>query len=272
EFQKKCLGKVADVPQGGPTVIFVSHNMSAVQALCTRAILLRNGSVAIDGSTGALLGEYLGHLLATAPHAFEDNPDRRGDGTIRFTGARVLDADGRPVERLVAGTPMTLELTYENRVGADRAELMLAIVNHLGVTVAHFSTRIAGFAVGLAPTGIVTCRIPNLPLPPGEYRVAASVVFRGHNTDRIPNALAFTVESSVFFPTGRVPRIEHGACLIAHEWGHTPLAAETSSKAVGAGEASLGRAHARVDRPEAGRVRLIGEVVYESIGRDGSSW
>jgi homopolymeric O-antigen transport system ATP-binding protein len=220
EFQKKCLGKMGDVAQEGRTVIFVSHNMPAVQALCTRAILLRNGSVAIDGSTGDVLREYLGHLLATAAHAFEDNPDRRGDGTIRFTGARVLDADGRPVERLVAGTPMTLELTYENRIGAERADLMLAIVNHLGVTVAHFSTRIAGFVVGLAPTGIVTCRIPNLPLPPGEYRVVASVVFRGHNTDRIPNALAFTVESSVFFPTGRVPRIEHGACLIAHEWKH----------------------------------------------------
>src|SRR4030095_12824900 len=181
EFQKKCLGKMGDVAQEGRTVIFVSHNMPAVQALCTRAILLRNGSVAIDGSTGDVLREYLGHLLATAAHPSEDNPPRRGDAPIRFTGARVLDADGRPVERLVAGTPMTLELTYENRTGAERAEGLLAIGNHLGMGLTHLSTRIAGFPVDMAATGVVSCVIPNLPLPRGEYRIVAVLK---HNTAR----------------------------------------------------------------------------------------
>jgi len=237
DFQKKCLGKMGDVAQEGRTVIFVSHNMPAVQALCTRAILLRHGAVAIDGGTGDVLREYLGHLLATAAQAFaEDNPDRRGDRTIRFTGARVLDADGRPVERLVAGTATTLEFTYENRVGAERADVMLAIVNHLGITVAHLNTRIAGFHVDMAPTGMVTCRIPSLPLPRGEYRVVAVIKHQGQTTDHIPNALAFTVESSVFYSTGRVPPIEHGACLIAHEWTHRGAASDSAGKAVAAGE------------------------------------
>ena len=97
EFQKKCLGKMGEVAEEGRTVLFVSHNMPAVQALCARAILLRAGTVAVDGSTGEVLREYLGHLLATAAHAFEDNPDRRGDGSVRLTAARVLDEEGRPV-------------------------------------------------------------------------------------------------------------------------------------------------------------------------------
>jgi len=237
DFQKKCLGKMGDVAQEGRTVIFVSHNMPAVQALCSRAILLRHGAVAVDGGTGDVLREYLGHLLATAAHAFENNPDRRGDGTIRLTGARVLDADGRPVERLVAGTPMTLEFSYENPNGVDRADILLAIVNHLGITVSHVSTKIAGFAVDMGPTGVVNCRIPNLPLPRGEYRVVAVIKHQGVTTDHIPNALAFTVESSVFFSTGRVPPIEHGACLMAHEWTHRPgEAADARGKAVVAGE------------------------------------
>ena len=239
DFQKKCLGKMGDVAQEGRTVIFVSHNMPAVQALCTRAILLRHGAVAVDGGTGDVLREYLGHLLATAAQAFSaDNPDRRGDGTIRLTGARVLDADGRPVERLVAGTPMTLEFSYDNPAGAERADILLAIVNHLGITVSHMSTRIAGFNVEMAPTGVVRCRIPTLPLPRGEYRVVAVIKHQGQTTDHIPNALAFTVESSVFFSTGRVPPIEHGACLIAHEWTHRRGAsAESDGTAVAAGEA-----------------------------------
>jgi lipopolysaccharide transport system ATP-binding protein len=220
DFQKKCLGKMGDVAQEGRTVLFVSHNMPAVQALCARALLLRQGSVAIDGTTGDVLREYLGHLQATAAHAFENNPERRGDGVVRLTGARVLDGEGRPAQRLVAGTPMTLEFAYENRIGAERADLLLAIVNHLGITVTHLSTQISGFPVALGATGVVSCRIPSLPLPRGEYRVVAVVKYQSRDTDHIPNALAFSVESSVFFPTGRVPRIEHGACLVVHEWGH----------------------------------------------------
>ncbi len=221
EFQKKCLGKMGDVAQEGRTVLFVSHNMPAVQALCPRAILLRKGTVTADGATGDVLREYLGHLLATAAHAFENNPERRGDGAVRLTGARVLDADGQPSHRLIAGTPVTLEFGYENRVGADRMDLLLGIVNHLGVGVTHISTHVAGFTVAAGERGLIACRIPRLPLPCGEYRVVAVVKARGQVTDHIPNALAFSVESSTFFASGRMPKMEHGACLVAHEWSHS---------------------------------------------------
>jgi len=220
DFQKKCLGKMGDVAEEGRTVLFVSHNMPAVQALCARAILLRAGTVAVDGSTGEVLREYLGHLLATAAHAFEDNPDRRGDGSVRLTAARVLDEEGRPCERVVAGKPITLEFSYENPIGAERFDFALAIVNHLNIGVAHMSTPIAGFSIVAGAEGVVTCRIPTLPLPQGEYRVVTNLRYQGQQTDHIPNALAFSVESSVFFKTGRVPKIEYGAALFAHEWGH----------------------------------------------------
>ena len=238
EFQKKCLGKMGDVAREGRTVLFVSHNMPAVQALCSRTILLRQGTVAVDGPTGDVLREYLGHLLTTAAHAFDKNPERRGDGSVRLTSARVLDDAGRPAERLVAGTTATFEFTYENTIGAERVEVMLAIANHLGITVSHLNTQIAGFTIEPGSTGVVSCRVPKLPLPQGEYRVVAVVKHQGQTTDHIPNALAFSVESSVFFPTGRVPRIEHGASLMAHEWGHRIDSAGAPPPAVAAVETS----------------------------------
>jgi lipopolysaccharide transport system ATP-binding protein len=225
EFQKKCLGKMDDVAREGRTVIFVSHNMTAVQALCPRAILLRGGTVVIDGATGDVLREYLGHMHATADRAFGDNPNRRGDGRVRLTGARVLDDRGHPVERLVAGAPATFEFVYENRVDAERVELALGVVNHLGVAVAHLNTEIAGFSLSrLGPHGIITCTIPRLPLPQGEYRVAAAVRYQGRDTDHVPNALVFSVESSVFFPSGRIPRMEYGAALVDQQWAHVAMA------------------------------------------------
>jgi lipopolysaccharide transport system ATP-binding protein len=232
DFQRKCLGKMGDVAQEGRTVLFVSHNMPAVQALCARAILLRQGTVAVDGPTGDVLQEYLGHLIATAAHAFENNPDRRGDGSIRLTSARVIDGEGRTVDRLVAGAPVTLEFSYENRCGAERADFLFGIHNHLGIAVTHLNTQISGFSVALGERGTLTCRIESLPLPRGEYRIAAAVRLRGKNTDHIPNALAFSVESSIFFPTGRIPRIEQGACLVAHDWSHW---AEDHARAADAG-------------------------------------
>ena len=216
--------------------------MAAVQALCSRAILLRNGTVAIDGPTGDVLREYLGYLRTTAATAFENNPERRGDGAVRLTAARVLDEHGTAVERLVAGTPVTLEFEYENRVGAERVDMLVAIVSHLGINVTHLSTLISGFSVAAGPRGVVTCRIPNLPLPPGEYRVVAVMKHLGQDTDHVPNALTFSVESSVFFPTGRVPRIEHGASLMVHEWGHK---AEAAASGVGAPLTEVSRERSR---------------------------
>jgi lipopolysaccharide transport system ATP-binding protein len=224
EFQKKCLGKMGDVAREGRTVIFVSHNMPAVQALCSRAILLRHGGIVLDGDISDVLREYLGYLHETAVDAFGNNPERSGDGAIRLTGARLLDDQQQPASRLVAGRPVTLEFSYENRIGADRLYVFLGIVNHLGVVVTHLSTDIAGFVVtGLGPRGVVTCRIPKLALPRGEYRVQAILRHGGRDVDRVPNALVFGVESSVFFPSGRLPRIEWGACLTEHEWSHRPL-------------------------------------------------
>ena len=59
EFQKKCLGKMKDVAEGGRTVLFVSHNMGAIQSLCSRAILLHNGEMLLDGTPSKVVSQYL---------------------------------------------------------------------------------------------------------------------------------------------------------------------------------------------------------------------
>src|SRR5205085_5711556 len=69
EFQKKCLGKMQDVAGHGRTVLFVSHNMAAVESLCTRAVLLEQGRVAAQGATREVLRRYLqtGEALTSVP-------------------------------------------------------------------------------------------------------------------------------------------------------------------------------------------------------------
>src|SRR5262245_4126636 len=113
EFQKKCLGRMGEVAQGGRPVIFVSHNMSAVHRLCTRAIVMHQGQILLDGSVDdavreyiklgeAEVGERVWPVVATAP----------GDEVIRMTGIRTRNAAGLPTGHVDVHEAFGVEIDY----------------------------------------------------------------------------------------------------------------------------------------------------------------
>jgi lipopolysaccharide transport system ATP-binding protein len=83
-FQKKCIGKMEEVAGEGRTVLFVSHNMAAVQALCTRGIFLHNGTIFTDSTAGASISAYLRMLEQSVTQDLLARADRRGRGEIRL--------------------------------------------------------------------------------------------------------------------------------------------------------------------------------------------
>ena len=102
EFQKKCLGKMGDVSKAeGRTVLFVSHNMAAVKALCNKAIYLDQGSIKLIGDTNTVINDYMSHPIATntSEVLLNDYASRRGNGEARFVtisinnGAVFLDPE-----------------------------------------------------------------------------------------------------------------------------------------------------------------------------------
>ncbi len=219
-FQRKSLGKMSGVAREGRTVLFVSHNMSAVENLCRRAILLRGGRIIFDGPTEDAIKEYLGYLDETGDQAFQNNPERRGNGPIRFTGAIITDDKGRVSRSLVAGRGATFSFTYENPHRIRRAVWGMEIHNQNGVLVADFDSRYTGFVADLSERGILRCHVPNLPLPIGNYRVLVGIVAQGRVCDLIPNAALFDVQSSAFYDSVVTPTTRDCACMIHHEWHH----------------------------------------------------
>jgi lipopolysaccharide transport system ATP-binding protein len=113
EFQKKCLGKMGDVAKGGRTVLFVSHNMSAVRSLCSRAIVLRAGQATFDGATAEAVSVYLDQPEDLQA---EWRDDRTGSaeptGDVRLVGVRVRRVDGPVAARLAAFEPFEIEIDY----------------------------------------------------------------------------------------------------------------------------------------------------------------
>ena len=117
-FQRKCFAKIFEFKQRGGTIMFVSHDASAVERLCERAVLLRDGLVELDASTHAVIERY--HRLL----AGEENPDERGQGLrewgtgeARVAEVEVLGPEGEPRQQFHAGEPLALRV----RIAAERA-------------------------------------------------------------------------------------------------------------------------------------------------------
>ena len=199
EFQKKCLGKMQDVAGGGRTVLFVSHNMGAVQNLCSRAVALRNGQMVDDGSTEQVIRQYLANLLEGDIVGFSpDNKQRKITGNVKLTSGRLLNDVLQPIISPISGSPLIFEVQYENPQCQKLFDIWFTVVNEHGVNSFKLSTSLTGFRFEAAQKGLIRCRIPKLPLTLGRYRVAIAILVDGVDSDVIPSAFVFDVSSSCF--------------------------------------------------------------------------
>jgi lipopolysaccharide transport system ATP-binding protein len=113
-FQRKCLDKMSEVSAGGRTVLFVSHNMTAVTRLCPRTILLDGGRVIRDGPSHEVITTYLATDAGSAaakewPGALEGP----GNEIVRLRAVRVCNGKGELATALDVREPVQLEMTYE---------------------------------------------------------------------------------------------------------------------------------------------------------------
>ena len=114
EFQKKCLGKMEDVAKGGRTVLFVSHNMGAIQMLCPRAVLLDRGGLMLDGSASDVTKAYQGIGLARdGERTWSDPMGAPGDDVVRLRSVRVCNNRGELRTVFTVRDPVVLEVEYD---------------------------------------------------------------------------------------------------------------------------------------------------------------
>jgi len=220
-FQRKCLGKMEDVAREGRTVLFVSHNMAAISQLCSTAILLRQGQVNGIGPARQMVEQYLANLSAQPTNLqLEDIPDRSGDGRLRFVAAYLETEMAGRTESPVSGYPVDIVLEFDSRADLAHVQFGLTIYNHAGVAVTHCNLASVGQQFGIAnrQRGRVICHIPKLPLPIGQYRIAAGAQNDNTTLDLLPNVCTFSVEACDFFPTAFVPPLQYSTALVEHSW------------------------------------------------------
>jgi lipopolysaccharide transport system ATP-binding protein len=111
-FQAKCLGKMEGVAQSGRTVLFVSHNMGAIQRLCRSAILLEHGQLVEQGPCAAVVERYLLQIAGREGERVWDLPPSGAEG-FRPLAFRTVKPDGRPADEFHSNEPIAIEFEYE---------------------------------------------------------------------------------------------------------------------------------------------------------------
>lgn len=196
-FQKKCMGKMGDVAKQGRTVLFVSHNLLAVEALCSRAVRLRSGRLVDQGTAGDVVSRYLRENATQATERQWSADEAPGNEHVRLYRAAVRPRDDGSSGLIDVKTPFVVEFDYFNVQPNTRLHLSFNLFNEQGVMV--FS---AGPLVGeLQPLerGLFrdTCAIPADLMNEGSYSIE---LFVGRNMQETVyihrDVLAFEVKDS----------------------------------------------------------------------------
>jgi lipopolysaccharide transport system ATP-binding protein len=218
-FQRKSLAKMSEVASEGRTVIFVSHNLAIIQALCRRGVLMQQGQVMADGPIGDAVDEYLRSLERAASADLLDRVDRDPDGKRKTQISRlaVRDARSGQPDVVVGGRPATIEVDVTEVL--PQMECHLTILNSLGQSIVIFDSemrtdvdqRDREFGKTIA------CAVEALPLTPGRYRIDIAVKAGQEFQDGLRAAAFFDVEPGVI--DGRpMPPAAEGSVVLRHRW------------------------------------------------------
>jgi lipopolysaccharide transport system ATP-binding protein len=222
EFQKKALGKMKDISEGqGRTVLFVSHNMAAMQNLCKQGLLLENGRITFNGAMDEVIQKYLGTKSTIQQIAIAERTDRKGNGKIRVVDYKILDeSNNLPVSILSTGKSLVLEIRFkiEKAFNINDFSIDIGITDEFDRRLIVMSNDILGKKI--IPVGNdfwVQFHIKKLPLNSGIYNMVFFVKANKEISDWIDNVGEIIVEGGDFYKTGRVNQAHQGKFLVDYD-------------------------------------------------------
>lgn len=203
EFQRKCLGKMSDVAQEGRTVLFVSHNMSAIQRLTRETIILEKGKLILRAPSSQAVDYYLSSGFAqTGERIWQADEISAGGGPFMPVALRVRNPQGKVVDTIRSTEPATIDFEYEINTPINDLRVGIYLLNTHGEHIfTSFDTddhsQYERYSVRPAGRYISRCTIPADLLNEGRYILGVNAsVFRVRRFFQDEHALAFTVDST----------------------------------------------------------------------------
>jgi homopolymeric O-antigen transport system ATP-binding protein len=228
EFQKRCLKKMEHLQKSGRTILFVSHNMTAVEKLCPRTLWIDQGQIRGDGDTSKVMRDYMDQFAESrrAGADLAQIEDRDGTGEVRITGIEFLDSRGKAKPIIRSGDCLTIRMHYHAKQRVGDPQFGVSLRTESGALVTRISTVITGFRPPCLPVGAgycdVTCDALNLTA--GRYIVSLYTTGPDHHNstkfcwDVLENCATLDVEPSDFYKSGWRLGREIGIVLLPCKW------------------------------------------------------
>jgi lipopolysaccharide transport system ATP-binding protein len=203
-FQKKCLGKMDEVSKQGRTVLFVSHNMVAVEKLCTRGLVMDHGKVVFDGVARDAIAAYLGANENEPGQDLRRSGRRTGTGKARVTRYEIFSSTGKVIR---AGEPFTIRLHFECRERVRHPVFAVSVVTRSGLNLFTVFTTDLGYHIPeISGEGFIDLRIHSPNLMSGVYLLHFGIADKIESEwyDHVEDNAELEIEAADVYGTGKL--------------------------------------------------------------------
>ncbi len=218
-FQKKCLEKMNGIANSGRTVVFVSHNMAAVENLCHRTIVLDAGRVVADTDVAQGVQAYLQSLNPADGSGDLSKAPRQARLVPVIHGVDIVNNEGENIHAIQTNDSCTFLIHYRLQGPQSALAFGLHFENHTGTLLFRLGSWTQdGPWVDLPATGTIACRIERVPLLPGNYFVTPFCGTGEQRVDEINRAIELQVVEGDIYKTGKMPRGKRFLISVDAEW------------------------------------------------------
>ena len=227
EFQKKCLGKMEEVTKNqGRTILFVSHNMAAIERICSKTILLKNGNIIFSGDTEDAISKYRKMNSENNNFVLDSKIIRRGDGRIKLTHFQIEDNGGNVLDSVKNGSDIKFVFFYKCNIPEKikKVDVGFSILKH-GVMISKlYSSFIGQYIYDIKESGRFEFKIKNIPFAFGRYEVTGRVLADGIEADWPQKPIgSFEVIGSELYKENNLSNDPELSVTLDGSWFHESL-------------------------------------------------
>ena len=216
-FQQKCMKRMHDLRREGKTIVFISHSMDAISALCQKVMLLSHGEMLTIGEPKDVVTAYRVSLAADRDRrgqaSLEVVPEHGQPKDLEILRVRLLDEAGRECDTINIGDPVRLECDFRANIPVEDPAFGVAINRDDGLYIFGPNTKFDGFPVGrVSGEGTFSITYPSMILMQGVYHFMVATFRQDdthHSIDNHPQAATLTITS---------PMLNHGVVALPHTW------------------------------------------------------
>jgi lipopolysaccharide transport system ATP-binding protein len=218
-FQMRCYQRIAELRMEGRTIVMVSHNLDTIKSMCSHAIWLEHGEVALVGEAHEVAAGYLAevHKDASQSSGLAPSGTREGTGEVEVTGVTFVDRKGVVAGAFRTSEPLTVRVQYRTEGRVDDVACGIAVLSaqNLSYLFGH-SSKAAGMSLDLEGEGTIEFTLPSLPLLQGSYVVTVALEGVGRIYDLHDRRYSFLVFENPDLP------LQAGMVRVDGSWTVSP--------------------------------------------------